>query len=447
MADDKTEQASPRRKQKARERGDIFQSRELTGALGMGAGVLVMGALVIPFATGWQAAYRKSIDMGIHRDLSLRDGAVVNELAHVSLLHTAVPVVLVLVATLGAALLAGLVQAGGVQFHMEALQWKPDRLLPATNLKNIFSARAGLRMLKSLIPAAMVMVLGADVLEHSVLSMPAFSLAELPVMFASQYHLLLAASGILLAWSALDYLVEWRSWEKRLRMSREEMRQEYKEMEGNPQIRSRIRSLQRQMRRRKMQADVSRATVVITNPTHYAVALEFDFDTMQAPRVLAKGRNLMAQQIKEEARWAGVPIVENPPLARSLYRTVEPGQAIPQDLYAAVAAILAFLYRQRVEEARRREEGRRGVGHPGTKQRGERPPRVSAARWLEAETGPGLEDAEPTLRNSSENPNSFGTAGALFPSTTPAEVTDPGDAGAQRGKAGEPEAEEAGEDA
>ena len=179
------------------------------------------------------------------------------------------------------------------------------------------------------------------------------SLAQLPLLFESQYRLLLATSGILLCWSALDYVVEWRSWEQRLRMSKEDMRKEYKEMEGNPQIRGRIRSIQRQMRRRKLQADVSKASVVITNPTHYAVALEFNFETLQAPKVLAKGRNLMAERIKDEARWAGVPIVENPPLARSLFRSVEPGQSIPHDLYAAVAAILAFLYRQQVEEKMR----------------------------------------------------------------------------------------------
>jgi flagellar biosynthetic protein FlhB len=109
------------------------------------------------------------------------------------------------------------------------------------------------------------------------------------------------------------------------------------------------------MRRRKLKADVKRATVVITNPTHYAVALSFDFETMEPPKVLAKGRNILAEQIKAEARWAGVPIVENPPLARSLYRSVEEGQAIPVDLYSAVAAILAYLYRKQVEEKVRRQ--------------------------------------------------------------------------------------------
>jgi flagellar biosynthesis protein FlhB len=109
------------------------------------------------------------------------------------------------------------------------------------------------------------------------------------------------------------------------------------------------------MRKRKVKADMSRASVVITNPTHYAVALEFSFETMSAPTVLAKGRDLLAAEIREEARWAGIPIIENPPLARSLYKMVEPGQSIPFDLYAAVAGILAYLYRQKVEERVRRE--------------------------------------------------------------------------------------------
>jgi flagellar biosynthetic protein FlhB len=141
-------------------------------------------------------------------------------------------------------------------------------------------------------------------------------------------------------------------------MSREDLRDEYKETEGNPQIRGRIRNLQRALRRRRVKADVGKAAVVLTNPTHYAVALGFDFATMEAPKMLAKGRNLLAEEIKAEARWAGVPIIENPPLARSLYRSVEVGQAIPVDLYAAVAAILAYLYRQRLEAEMRERRAR-----------------------------------------------------------------------------------------
>lgn len=381
----------------------MVHSRELTSAIGMGAGVLAVGAMTEHFAVGWRTAYVQALNLGVHRDLSLHDGAVVNDIVRATVLHTALPVVIVLAAILVITIGVGMAQSGGLQFHGESMQLNFDRLSPASNVKNVFSLRASARLFKSLVPATLVMVLGADILQHTVLSLPVLSLEQLPLLFESQYKLLLATSGILLCWSALDYVVEWRSWEQRLRMSKEDMRQEYKEMEGNPQIRSRIRSIQRQMRRRKLQADVSKASVVITNPTHYAVALEFNFETLQAPKVLAKGRNLMAERIKDEARWAGVPIIENPPLARSLYRSVEPGQSIPHDLYAAVAAILAFLYRQRVEENMRATSGtqRRSQEQPHGRHAYEAP---------RLRLGPGIE-------KSKETKSDFGTTDASTSST------------------------------
>jgi flagellar biosynthetic protein FlhB len=225
------------------------------------------------------------------------------------------------------------------------------------NVKNLFSLRAAARLGKSLIPATFLAVFAVERIAHQ-LSIPPFSTERLELLGRDVYGLLLAAAWLLFAWAAIDYMVEWQSRESRLRMSRQDLRDEYKETEGNPQIRGRIRNLQRQMRRRRVKADVSKAAVVLTNPTHYAVALGFDFVTMEAPKVLAKGRNLLAEEIKAEARWAGVPIVENPPLAQSLYRTVEVGQAIPVELYAAVAAILAYLYRQRVEAELRERQAR-----------------------------------------------------------------------------------------
>jgi flagellar biosynthetic protein FlhB len=215
-----------------------------------------------------------------------------------------------------------------------------------------------------------MMVLGWVAIKALMVPMPVMSLVRLPATFSAAYGLALDASWITLAWSALDYAVEWRSWNERLKMSKQEIREEMKEAMGNPQIKGRVRQIQRAMRKRKVKADMSRASVVITNPTHYAVALEFSFETMQAPTVLAKGRDLLAAEIREEARWAGVPMVENPPLARSLYKTVEPGQSIPFELYAAVAGILAYLYRQKVEERQKRErqtqQAQQGVGNRGT---------------------------------------------------------------------------------
>jgi flagellar biosynthetic protein FlhB len=269
-------------------------------------------------------------------------------------------------AVAAAALLVGMVQTGGLNVYGGAIGFRIDRINPLTNAKNLFSLRAAARMGKSLFPAAFLAVFAVQRIGHE-LTLPPFSNARLEQLGKDVYGLLLTAAWLLFAWSAVDYLVEWQSRESRLKMSKQDLRDEYKETEGSPQIRARIKGLQRQMRRRRVKADVARAAVVLTNPTHYAVALGFDFATMEAPRVVAKGRNLLAEEIKAEARWAGVPIVENPPLARSLYRAVEVGQAIPVELYAAVAAILAYLYRQRVEEEVR-ERRRNAAAHPAGSQ-------------------------------------------------------------------------------
>ena len=238
-----------------------------------------------------------------------------------------VAVVMALVADGGARRPASL-QTGGVNFHPGNIGFKPDRINPVSNIKNLFSLRAAARLGKSLIPATFLAVFAVQRIARQ-LTIPPFSTIRLEQLASDVYGLLLATAWLLFGWSAIDYLVEWQSRESRLKMSKQDLRDEFKETEGSPQIRSRIRNLQRQMRRKRVKADVSKAAVVITNPTHYAVALGFEFATMEAPKVLAKGRNLLAEEIKAEARWAGVPILENPPLARSLYRSVEVGQSIP----------------------------------------------------------------------------------------------------------------------
>jgi flagellar biosynthetic protein FlhB len=278
------------------------------------------------------------------------------------------PVTLSIAAVLVAAFSVALVQTGGLSFHPEAIGFKLERVNPIANAANLFSLRALTRLLKSLVPVALLGVFAVRRLVRET-TIPPFSTGRLTVLGEDVYGLMTTAAWLLFGLSLVDYVVEWRSRESRLKMSREDLRQEYKESEGSPQIRSRIRSLQRQMRRRKVKEDVAKATVVVTNPTHYAVALGFDFVAMDAPKVMAKGRNLLAEEIKAEARWAGVPILENPPLARSLYRTVEVGQSIPVALYAAVASILAYLYRQRMEAERRQtrmREGAQGTQADGT---------------------------------------------------------------------------------
>jgi len=357
MPGERTEQATQHRREKARREGDVLHSRELSAATGTLAGVIVLGAMGSRAAAAWRGGFAGFLELGSpSRWEPAQLEPTLNALRRLALAILGPPG-LVMAAVAVAALGVGVLQTGGVSIYAEAVGFKPDRINPVTNIKNLFSLRAAARLGKSLLPASLLAVFAVQRIARQ-LTLPPFSTARLELLGSDVYGLLLAAAWLLFGWSAIDYLVEWQSRESRLKMSRQDMREEFKETEGSPQIRSRIRGLQRQMRRRRVKADVSRAALVLTNPTHYAVALGFDFGTMEAPKVMAKGRNLLAEEIKAEARWAGVPIIENPPLTRSLYRSVEVGQPIPVDLYAAVAAILAYLYRQRVEAELRERRAR-----------------------------------------------------------------------------------------
>jgi len=357
MPGERTEQASQHRRDKARKEGDILHSRELSSAAGTLAGVMVLGAMGSHLLTVWRGTFAAFLDLGLAARWEPAEIQPTLYALRKLAMDSLAPLGVMMAAVAAAALGVGILQTGGVSFHPEMLGFKLDRINPVSNIKNLFSLRAAARLAKSLIPAALLAVFCVQRIARQ-LSLPPFSMTRLEMLGSDVYGLLMAAAWLLFGWSAIDYLVEWQSRESRLKMSREDMRDEYKETEGNPQIRGRIRNLQRQMRRRKVKADVSKAAVVLVNPTHYAVALGFDFSTMEAPKVMAKGRNLLAEEIKAEARWAGVPIIENPPLARSLYRSVEVGQPIPLDLYAAVAAILAWLYKQRLEAEMRERRSR-----------------------------------------------------------------------------------------
>jgi flagellar biosynthetic protein FlhB len=362
-----TEQATEQRKKKARDKGDVVRSRELLSSAAMLAGMLVLGISARQFLSAWSEVFSRSISLAVSMTAGEGLEMTLLQQAVKILIPSLLPVGLVLAASFAASLAAGVGQSGGVQIHGEALAWKFERLNPVTNLGNVFSIRSLTRMAKSLLPAAIVVGLGMKALRELILPMPVMSAMRLPVTLEACFDLTVKAAWVMVLWSGFDYAMERVAWNKKLRMSKQELRDEMKETMGNPQVKRRIRQIQNAMRRRKVKADMSRASVVITNPTHYAVALEFSFELMQAPTVLVKGRNLHAKRIREEARWAGVPIVENPPLARSLYASVEEGQSIPYELYAAVAGILAYLYRQEVEKSardRRAAEERASMRNP-----------------------------------------------------------------------------------
>ncbi len=352
MSADRSEKATDQRKKKARDKGDVVHSRELISGVAMLGGLMLLGVAGQRFLFLWRGSFDGILSASLRTfDSPEQMLDTVGRL----LVPSLAPVALVMAAALAGALASGLMQSGGLQLRMEALAFKPNRLSPLSNLKNIFSAKSAVRLAKSLLPAAAVVFLAWRLLAHMLTSMPVLSGARLPQTLTGSYSLAVNAAWITVGWSALDYAVEWRSWSQRLKMTKQEIKDESKESNGNPQTKGRMRQIQRAMRKRRVKADMTKATVVITNPTHYAVALEFSYESMAAPKVLCKGRDLHAAEIREAARWAGVPLIENPPLARSLYRSVDEGQPIPFDLYAAVAAILAFLFRQ--EAARTAQQG------------------------------------------------------------------------------------------
>ena len=341
MADqNKTEKATPRRRQKAREQGQVARSRDLVAGVGAIAAVLLLSWQLRSFAGDWRDLLRHGLDWASSRSgqpvpLWRRDLVIFRGIALAAGLSWL------------AATVSGVAQ-GGLVFAPSALAPSLNRLNPGSRLEQLFSLNALSRLLKSMLPTVAIVCLAVAVIERDwwdlgrLLHGNRNGLVTFTV--AQIFELAWKSSLVLLAWSAADYLLErWRH-ENELKMSRQDLRDEFKETEGNPAVKMRIRRLQRQARRRRMLKDVERATVVITNPTEFAIALEFNMQ-MEAPVVVAKGRNLLAQQIREVALWHGIPLVENPPLAHALYRAVEVGQSIPPKLYTAVAEILAAIWR------------------------------------------------------------------------------------------------------
>jgi flagellar biosynthesis protein FlhB len=342
----KTEQATPRRRQKAREQGQVARSRDLVAGVGTMAGVLLLSWQAPVFAAGWRGLLRRQLDWA-----ASHPGQALVPWRGSFLLFRGMALVAIL--SWLAAAVSGVAQ-GGLVFAPSALAPSLSRFSPASRLGQLFSLSAVSRMLKSLLPTAAVIALAAGLLARDWNRLPALlhgtGGAMIGFTAARMFELAWKGALVLVAWSAADYLLERQRHENELKMSRQDLRDEFKQTEGNPAVKQRIRRLQRQARRRRMLKDVERATVVITNPTEFAIALEFNLQ-MEAPVVVAKGRSLLAAQIREIALWRGIPLVENPPLAHALYRTVEVGQAIPAKLYAVVAEILAAIWRAQARAA------------------------------------------------------------------------------------------------
>lgn len=363
--EDRSQRATPRRREKARERGQVVRSRELPSALTL----LAVAALLRWGQAGgisvWRDLLRSVLDTASHGDLAVMT-PLFNWTA-LGLLRWAGPAI----ATAWCISILGVVAQGGFVISPLALSPNLSRLNPVNNLSRIFSVAGLSPLLKSLVPVSIVAYLAIALAMREWLHLIYSPHMALPAAFAwlatVLYEFAWKAGLLLLAWSGFDYALQRLSYERSLRMSHQEVREEHKDLEGNPATRGRLRRKQREMRRRMMMRQVARATVIVTNPDEYAVALEYVPEKMATPLVLAKGRGLLAQKIKTEARWYEVPIVENRSLARALYRTVEVGGTIPAKLYTAVAEVLAFIYRAqaRMREEKAAEDARtRNTGSP-----------------------------------------------------------------------------------
>jgi len=340
--DNKTEQATPRRRQRAREKGQVARSRDLISACAGLTATMLLASQMASFPQAWRRFLRACLE-GATSGNARMDG-LPPVLGHAGL-FTAVA------AALGASWLVAITSAvaqGGLVFAPASLLPTASRISPAAKMRQIFSSMALRGLAKSVLPATAVIYVAVTCLRRDWLQLAALPArnAHGVLGFAGDriFEVAWKAALVLAAWAVLDYLFERQHFESELRMSRQELVDEFKETEGNPAVKARIRRLQRQARRRRMLEDTKRAAVVITNPTEYAIALEYN-QLMAAPTVVAKGRNLLAAEIKQIARWEGIALVENPPLAHVLYRSVEVGQSVPPKLYAVIAEVLAAVYR------------------------------------------------------------------------------------------------------
>ena len=356
-----TEKATPQRRKKAREQGQIARSRDLPNLLALSG---VMGTMLLmstDMGAHWRSFYASSLASASNDDFTA-EGPLFFWSA-LEVLRWIVPALLV--ATL-LSVGAGLAQ-GGLNIAPAALQPKIERFSPSNRLKQVFSMTSLSSLGKSLIPFAAILVLGLNSLrEHwpelvRASEVDVRSLAS--VITAATYAVAWKSGLVLLAWAAVDYGLVWRQTESQMRMSREEIKREHKENDGNPHTKRQVRKLQRAMRKRRSLQATATATLVVTNPTHFAVALRYE-PSMSAPEVVAKGRDLLAQQIKEIARDNGVTVMENKPLAQALYKSVEVGDSIPSQLYQAVAEILVVVFRAQAE-LREQERQRRAKNAAG----------------------------------------------------------------------------------
>lgn len=358
--EERTEQPTARKRKQAREKGQVATSVDLTRALG-----LLAIYLAWRFAGGGMLGRLQALTEWWLRMAGTREIDVDRMIAAYASLLPVMAMVLgpVMLAAMIGSTIAAVAQTGGL-VAPSAINPDWSRLNPINGFKRLFSARGAVATLKSILKVCAIALVAGLVL-HSrtdeILLMADMQLRPMmATMGAIAAEMLVKSMGLLLVIGAADYAFEWWDNEKQLRMTRQELKRDLRETEGDPQIRARRDQLRRAVRGQGISAEMPQADVVVTNPTHFAVALRYDAEQMAAPKVVAKGQRRVAREIVRIAHMHGIEIVQNPPVARSLFRSCEVGGQVPEVLYAVVAEIFAAVYRRR--------RSRRGLGMPSQDQ-------------------------------------------------------------------------------
>jgi flagellar biosynthetic protein FlhB len=348
MADDqdeseKTEEPTAKRLQQAREKGDVPKSQEIPGWFVLASGLVVIALLGPSIAR--QLTGSLSVFLARPHELSL-DPAAALDLTAATAWTVALAVGFSFLILMGAGLAGHLVQTG-LLFSTEKMNPKLSKLNPVEGVKRMFGPQGWANFLKGL--GKMALVAGAIFIviwpkRTELAALPAMDVSGiLQVVLTDVILLFIAALVAYAAIAALDYIYQRQSFMKRNRMSRRDLKDELKQTEGDPMIRARLRQIRQERARRRMMAAVPDATVVITNPTHYAVALKYEQGVTAAPICVAKGADAVALRIRELAKENDVPIVEDPPLARALHASVEIDETIPAEHYKAVAKVIGYV--------------------------------------------------------------------------------------------------------
>lgn len=346
-ADNRTEKPTPRRIQKAREKGQVARSREVSSASVLLGALLVLSYAAPEMLSSLSGEMRDVLRLKVPPELTI---TFISSVLHTAVTRVGLVVGMILATAFVFAVAANAGQAG-LTISWEPLGFHIDKLNPGNGMSRIFSKNGLMELAKGLALLLVLAYICYKVLIQYVPLYPRLVLMDVRQLLywisLIAYQVLIRAAIFLFVLALADYAFQRHRFLEGLKMTKQEVKDEHRDMEGDPLVRGRIRRIQRDMARKRMMAEVPKADVIITNPTHYAVALSYKVESMEAPQVIAKGVGFLALKIKELAQKHRVPIVENKPLAQALYKTVELGRYIPPHLYRAVAEILAYIYKAR----------------------------------------------------------------------------------------------------